>query len=217
MVVAAHSDDEVIGCAGTILKHVAEGDQVHVVFMTDGVGSRETSADSKQERLNISKRVANVLGVTSTKNFNFPDNEMDSISLLSIVKTLEDYMNVISPNIIYTHHYGDLNIDHQITNKAVLTVCRPQPNSKVKKIYTFEILSSTEWQSPNLMTFNPDTFIDISNYMDKKIDTLKLYVKEMRQPPHSRSIENIIRLNALRGSAVGLQYAESFCTVRVIK
>ena len=169
MVVAAHSDDEVIGCAGTILKHVAEGDQVHVVFMTDGVGSRETSADSKQERLNISKRVANVLGVTSTKNFNFPDNEMDSISLLSIVKTLEDYMNVISPNIIYTHHYGDLNIDHQITNKAVLTVCRPQPNSKVKKIYTFEILSSTEWQSPNLMTFNPDTFIDISNYMDKKI------------------------------------------------
>ena len=217
MVVAAHADDEVIGCAGTILKHVAEGDQVYVVLMTDGVSSRTISNYPKEERLNASKLVAKGLGVESIKNFYFPDNEMDSVSLLSIVKTLEDYISFISPATIYTHHHGDLNIDHQITNKAVLTACRPQPNSSVKNIYTFEVLSSTEWQSPGFMSFNPDTFVDIGDYIDKKIDSLKLYQLEMRQPPHSRSIDNIIRLNALRGSCVGLEYAESFCTIRSIR
>jgi len=215
LIVAAHPDDEVLGCGGTIAKHIANGDSVHLLFMTDGVASRSESEDA-DSRLTASQNAAKVLKVNTLTNLDFPDNKMDSIPLLDVVKEIEYKIAELQPEIIYTHHIGDLNIDHQITHKAVMTACRPQPGFCVKEIYAFEVLSSTEWQTPGLLPFYPNVFIDITDYIDIKKQVLEVYSKEMRMPFHSRSIENILRLNALRGNSVGCNFSESFSLVRMI-
>ena len=217
LVVAAHSDDEAIGCSGTIAKHVNSGDNVHLLFMTDGVGSRDEINDLSKERKSAAKNASEILGVTSFMNLDFPDNKMDSIPLLEITQEIEKVIQLTDTEIVYTHHVGDLNIDHQITHKAVMTACRSQPGLSVKEIYGFEVLSSTEWQTPNVMPFCPNVFITISEEIETKIKVLKAYSYEMREPPHTRSIENIIRLNALRGACVGVYYAEAFSLIRSIR
>jgi N-acetylglucosamine malate deacetylase 1 len=218
LVVAAHSDDEALGCAGTMAKHVAAGDKVHVIFMTNGVDSRNTSSNSDIEnRQAAARKSADILGVTSMEYFDFPDNKMDTVPLLDIVKSIENAINELQPEIVYTHHIGDLNIDHQITHKAVMTACRPQPSFCVKEIYAFEVLSSTEWQTPGYLSFTPNVYIDISSQIEIKRKALGAYSEEMYQPPHSRSVDNSIRLNSLRGNSVGVDYAEGFILVRMIK
>jgi len=217
LVVAAHSDDEALGCAGTIAKHIAAGDKVHLLFMTDGVGAREGIRGEEVERQEASQRVAEVLQVTSMQNLNFPDNKMDTVSLLDVTQAVEEKIAILQPTIVYTHHIGDVNIDHQITHKAVMTACRPQPLFCVKEIYAFEVLSSTEWQAPNVLPFIPNVFIDISEQIEIKRKILKLYSAEMREVPHSRSIENTINLAKVRGSSVGVQYAEAFISLRELR
>ena len=217
LIIAAHSDDEALGCSGTMAKHVAQGDKVHILFMTDGVASRIRSKNNTEERLIAAQDAVQILGVSSFTTLNFPDNKMDSIPLLDVVKEVENKITELQPEIIYTHHIGDLNIDHQITHKAVITACRPQPDFCVKEIYAFEVLSSTEWQTPGVESFNPNVFVDITDYIDIKKQVLEVYSEEMRQPPHSRSIDNALRLNALRGNSVGVDYAEAFELIRMIR
>jgi N-acetylglucosamine malate deacetylase 1 len=214
LVIAAHSDDEALGCSGVIARHVAEGDKVHLLFMTDGVASRSGSGDG-EKRLTSAQGASKILKVSSFTNLNFPDNQMDSIPLLGIVKEVENKISELQPEIIYTHHIGDLNVDHQITHKAVVTACRPEPDFCVKEIYAFEVLSSTEWNSPSVKYFSPNVYIDIIDYIDIKRQVLEVYSKEMHQPPHSRSIDNALRLNALRGNSVGMDYAEAFELIRM--
>jgi len=216
LVIAAHSDDEALGCAGTMAKHVAAGDKMHVIFMTNGVGSRSaTSISDIEHRQAAAQKAADILGVTSMKHFDFPDNKMDTVPLLDIVKSIENAINELQPEIIYTHHIGDLNIDHQITHKSVMTACRPQPGFCVKAIYAFEVLSSTEWQTPGYLSFIPNVYIDISSYIEIKRKALEAYNEEIHQPPHSRSVDNSIRLNALRGNTIGVDYAEAFELIRM--
>lgn len=217
LVVAAHPDDEALGCSGVMARHVAEGDDVSVVFMTDGVGARSTTSNKQANRFSAATQAADILGATLLHNCGFPDNQMDSIPLLEIARAIEETVNDTEPEILYTHHHGDLNIDHRITHQAVMTACRPQPGHSVQEIYAFEILSSTEWQTPGVHSFTPTVFVDISSYLDIKKAVLECYKDEMRQPPHSRSIENAIRLNAVRGNAVGLAHAEAFELLRNIK
>ena len=219
MVIAAHPDDEVLGCGGTIARHVKEGDEVHLVFMTDGIGARSniTSDDDKQNRNKAACLASDLMGVISVDFLDFPDNEMDTVSLLDVVKPIEKFINKYLPQVIYTHHLGDLNIDHQVTHKAVVTACRPQPGVCVNEIYTFEVLSSTEWQTAGYLPFMPNVFVDISDYIETKQKLLEIYSDEMREAPHSRSIENIIRLSALRGNAVGVSHAEAFNLIKQIK
>jgi N-acetylglucosamine malate deacetylase 1 len=217
LVIVAHPDDEALGCSGTIAKHVANGDMVHVLFMTDGVSSRELKAKESSERLTAAQNAANILQVVSFSNFNFPDNKMDSIPLLDVVKEIEAKITQIQPEIIYTHHIGDLNVDHQVTHKAVMTACRPQPGFCVREIYAFEVLSSTEWQTPGLVPFIPNVFVDISESIEIKKKVLEIYSEEMRIMPHSRSIENAIQQASYRGNSVGLCYAEAFVILRAIR
>lgn len=217
LVIAAHSDDEALGCAGTIARHIAGGDAVHVVFMTDGVGSREEGVTNITKRQSMADQAATILGVTSTYKFKLPDNKMDSVPMLEVTQLIETVIREIQPEVIYTHHYGDLNVDHSVTHQAVITACRPQPGSCVKEIYTFEVLSSTEWQTPGLHSFIPNMYVDITSYIDIKKQVIEVYSEEMRKSPHSRSIENIIRLNALRGNTVGVEYAEAYSVVRFVR
>ena len=221
MVIAAHPDDEVLGCGGTIAKHVHDGDEVHVFILAEGMTSRDDTRDRKGREKDITKLkdMANeahkVLGTSSTKLLDFPDNRMDSVDLLDVVKVVENEINEKKSEIIYTHHSSDLNVDHRITHQAVFTACRPEPGAIVKKIYCFEVPSSTEWHAPLANdSFLPNTFVDISNTLDKKLTALNAYKSEMKPWPHSRSIKAVEHLARWRGASAGFEAAEAFSLSR---
>jgi LmbE family N-acetylglucosaminyl deacetylase len=218
LVVAAHPDDEVIGCGGTIARHVAEGDCVHVVLMADGVGSRGTdSSNGLRQRNQACGEALNILGVTGWHALAFPDNCMDSLPLLDVVQSLELIIKRLQPMTIYTHHHGDLNVDHRVTHQAVMTACRPVPGSSVREVLTFEVMSSSEWATPGVAPFEPNVFVDISDYLPKKLEALAAYDMEMRSAPHSRSVAHIEALARHRGNCVGLKSAEAFVVLRLLK
>jgi len=225
LIIASHPDDEVLGCGGTINKMSTEGHRVHILILGEGLTSRNTKRDMRvfQKKLNqLHKEVGKatkILGAASCEILNYPDNRFDSIDLLDIVKSIEIKKNIIKPDIIFTHHSEDLNIDHRITFQAVLTACRPLKNESVKEIYSFEIASSTEWQTqkPEYM-FCPTQYVKLneSNLM-KKIMAMEIYSSEKRKYPHPRSPEAIKILAQYRGVNIGVEFAECFEVVRRIK
>ena len=218
LVVAAHADDEALGCGGTIARHVEEGDAVHLVLMADGVKSRrESSEQGFARRIKASKRSQVVLGISFSQSLELPDNKMDSIPLLEIVQKLEPILQEIQPSVIYTHHHGDLNIDHRLTHAAVMTACRPVPDSSVHEIYGFEVLSSTDWATQQTSPFIPSYFVEITRQLTKKLDALEAYAEEMRKPPHSRSMDHAELLAHHRGYSIGVAAAEAFEVYRIIR
>lgn len=217
LVVAAHADDEVLGCGATIKKHADSGDQVTVIFMTDGVGSRLADSSQISQRNQAKEKALQVLGVGNSYQYDFPENAMDSIPLLEVVQAIECVIDKVQPQIIYTHFHGDLNLDHQICFDAVMTATRSFPNQCVKEIYGFEVLSSTEWQIKSDMAFTPQMYVHVSNCFEDKIVALKAYNDEMRDSPHSRSFEHVKTLGKHRGHSVGVKYAEAFMAYRIVK
>lgn len=148
----------------------------------------------------------------------FPDNRMDTVALLDIVQALEIVIDEVLPSVVYTHHAGDLNVDHGITHRAVMTACRPQPSCCVKEIYSFEILSSTAWLGHSTADmFKPNCFVDIRHQIDIKLGALLAYKGEVRDFPHSRSIEGVKALVSYRGVSAGFEAAEAFYIERILK
>lgn len=223
LVVAAHPDDEILGCGGTMAAHSRTGDEVYVLILGEGITSRDESRDQEKrgkeiDSLKMNIETANrIVGTKESFVFDFPDNRFDSMSLLDIIKVIEKVKNDIRPDIIYTHHQGDLNVDHQIVCRAVLTACRPLKDESVKEIYSFEVLSSTEWASDNSKYFMPNFFINIKDTIEKKTQAMKAYTTEIRDFPHPRSVKAIETLACNRGISVGLEFAEAFMLVRGIK
>ena len=218
LVIAAHPDDETIGCGGAIIKHKCDGDEVNILTLTDGVGSRLGTDDNDLKvRNDAAKSAIDVLGANWIGAGNFSDNNMDSVPILEIIKFIESFKKNFYPDIIYTHSPSDLNIDHTITAKATLTAFRPEPQEKYSEIRFFEIASSTDFTLKQLNDrFEPNLFINIKDFIDKKIEALKCYEIEMRDYPHSRSYEKIKSLAEYRGAQSGLEYAEAFEIVRKI-
>jgi len=222
LMVAAHPDDEVLGCGATLARHVDEGDVVHILIMAEGVTSRDEVRKHLERKNDLEKlrntatSVAQLLGAQAPEFAGLPDNRLDSLELLDIIKVIEKTITRIKPSIVYTHHNGDLNIDHSIVNKAVMTACRPKPNCKISEIYTFETVSSTEWSSYEISQFIPNHFVAVDQYIDKKIEALKLYESEILAFPHARSIENIEALSKVRGASVGVKAAEAFSVIRQV-
>ena len=221
LVIAAHADDEVLGCGGTLAKYKDLGAKVNVAVLADGVSSRYADntkySDDLRMRNNASREANKILGVDKVLLGDFPDNRMDSLDLLDIVQHVEDLLNEFKPDLIFTHYSNDLNIDHRIVNQAVCTACRPQNNSSVKSLLFFEVPSSTEWQINSQEVFSPNYFVDVSNYMSKKIKALESYSMEMRDWPHPRSIKGATYLAKWRGATVGVDSAEAFVVGRIIK
>ena len=218
LIVAALADDEVLGCGGTIARHIGEGDSVYLVLMADGVSSRTGASEADMElRRLAADRVRQLLGITEIQYLGFPDNRMDSIPLLDIVHVLEPVIQRITPSVIYTHHHGDLNIDHCRTQEAVMIACRPQPGCTVKEIYGFEVLSSTEWATPQTEPFTPSLYMDISAQFPLKLGAIEAYEDEMRCAPHSRSVVHAEVLARHRGYSIGVQAAEAFVVYRIIR
>lgn len=218
LIVAAHTDDEALGCGGAMARHATEGDTVHTVFLADGVSSRQDGYDGAlDERQQAAEAAQRILGVSSTSYLGLPDNRLDSLALLDIVQPLEAVIERLKPEIIYTHHYGDLNVDHRRTHEAVMTACRPLPGSAVKEILTFEVMSSTEWNSTGRAPFLPTLYVDISDHRDTKQKALEAYALEMRTAPHSRNVEHMTYLAKHHGHCIGVEAAEAFMVMRVLR
>jgi len=231
LIIAAHPDDEVLGMGGTIAKHTSRHDNVTIIYMATGITARRESSEQKHTIKNIPKKIqedwqqeieklrrdakksARLLKVKNIKFFDFPDNEMDGIHLLKVVKVIEKEIKSAKPDRIYTNHYGDLNVDHKVVYNATLAACRPA-NFPVKEILSFEVLSSTEWSYP--YNFNPNYFINIEKHLEKKISAMKLFVSEIRKFPHPRSSENIKHVARRWGSVSGFNAAEAFELIRCL-
>ena len=217
LVCVAHPDDETIGCGGTIAKHLKNGDKVFCVSMTDGVSSRDNFKKKDISKRNYSlKKAEKILGFQWVKTQKiFPDNQLDTVKFLDIVKVLEIVKKRIKPSIIYTHYPEDLNIDHRVVAEATLTAFRPLKDN-FEKILAFEIPSSTDYRYYKKKTFNPNYFNDISKYWNKKKKALLAYKQELRKSPNSRSLKGIETLAKYRGMQNGLKCAEAFLILKEI-
>jgi len=220
LVVAAHPDDEVLGCGGTVARLTQEGHDVYIAILGEGITSRYEKRDQADREVINNLRggcqqVSEFLGAKELFFYDLPDNRFDTLPLLDVVKIIENLVNRIKPQVIYTHHRGDLNIDHTITQRAVLTATRPVAGCPIKKIYEFEVPSSTEWSFGQVQNaFQPNVFVDITETLETKIKAMAVYESETRSFPHPRSFE-AIRNNARRwGSMVGLKASEAFVLVR---
>lgn len=227
MVIAAHPDDEVLGCAATVHKLVSRGWKANLVIMSAGVSGRyllnETSSDDIQrDQASLSaqtRRAASVVGYEGIETFDFPDNRMDTVGRMDLVHAIRPIIEREKPDLVFTHHPGDYNWDHTATFDAVMMAarCNP-PEFYPSEIRTFEVLSSTEraWQEPSRI-FAPNLYVDISRNIDSKKLAMSYYESEYRPYPHPRSIESIEYLARRRGNEVGLVYAEAFHTVRKVE
>lgn len=221
LAVASHPDDEILGCGGTLAKLAKRGHEVFTLILGEGVASRYEKTEKQKAKRQIEELkkqiyAANeIIGIKEVFTYDFPDNRFDIVPLLDLVKSIEKVKEKVKPHIVFTHYEKDLNIDHQLTYRAVITATRPSPNEVVKEIYSFEVLSSTEWNYPT--TFSPDVFFDITETIDIKRRALKCYKSEMRDFPHPRSSEGIESNAKFWGIKVGVKYAEAFKVVRILK
>lgn len=221
LIVAAHPDDEILGCGGTVKRLVDDGCTAHTLILGEGITSRDEKRDRDERIVEIEelKKQVNganrIIGVKNVYLYDFPDNRFDTVPLLDIVKVIEKVKNELQPDIVFTHYGNDLNIDHQITYQAVLTATRPMMGESVKELYSFEVLSSTEWNYP--LHFSPDVFFDISDYLEYKIKAMESYRNEIRDYPHPRSLDAILLNAKNNGIKVGLKCAEAFKCVRILK
>lgn len=212
LVVAAHPDDEVLGCGATIARHASCGAKVAVLLLCKGVTSRKSlgNIERKIDILHSESILANkILGSVKIVQEDFPDNAFDSVPLLNIVRAIENVCGDFDPSAIYTHSEWDVNIDHRIVFRATQVICRPTKANSVKEVYSFEVPSSTEW---NFGTnhFSPNVFMDVSGFIDTKKRALAAYSSETRKFPHPRSLEYVDYLSRVRGAQSGCRSAEAF-------
>lgn len=210
LVIAAHPDDEVLGCGGTIARHVEAGDEVSVLILSSGCQSKRDKPARIKAAVGSSSNMGCKLHIRD-----LPDQRFDTVPFLDIVQEIESVIknHVGEVNVVYTHWIGDLNLDHQITARAVLTACRPLPDSTVREIYGFEVLSSTEWAPVH--EFRPQRFVAIR--WNTKMDAMSYYYREMRSDPHARSWQSFGSQAEKRGAECGVPHAEAFHVYRQVR
>ncbi len=222
LAVAAHPDDEILGCGGTLARYAAQGHQVDVLIVGEGISSRygitppPDMAEEIKALHSAGRRAHQLLGIRESRFLSLPDNRLDSLPLLEVIKPIEKQIHTLDPHLVFTHHNGDLNIDHQVVHRAVMTAARPLEGSSIKALYAFETLSSTEWAFDQFPHFTPNVFVDIEPFLDQKIQAMEAYSHEMRPFPHPRSEQAIRHQAGLRGAAVNQKASEAFVLIREI-
>lgn len=219
LVVAAHPDDEVLGCGATMARLAGEGHRVHVAILGEGATSRSGDtgaqlAEGVASLMEQSLRAAAILGVSRVTHHGLPDNRFDALPLLDVVKCVEGLLEDVQPAVILTHHGGDLNIDHAITFRAVLTATRPMPGGTVRSLYAYETPSATEWAFETSAPFEPNVFVDVVQSLDAKLQAMSCYAGELREHPHPRSLRALRARAEYWGSVAGLAAAEPLRLVR---
>ena len=222
LIVAAHPDDEVLGCGATAARLVREGHSVSISILAEGITSRfQSREDADRSQLETLKdharNAAKVLGVADVSFHGLPDNRLDSVPMLEVVKIVEQLIEKIQPERIYTHHAGDLNVDHGVVSRAVMIASRPMENTPVKELYQFEVPSSTEWAFQQFEpSFRPNVFMNVSDTLTFKLRAMSCYETEARKFPHPRSPEALTAIARRWGSVVGCEAAEAFQLTRAI-
>ena len=208
LVICAHPDDETLGPGGTLSLHAIKKDKVSVLIIADGETSRE-SHSKIEVRQKQAVQACSILGISDVEFLNYPDQKLDSISLLELTKKIKEKILKFNPSLIYTHYWEDLNNDHRRTFEATAVASRPFKNSKIRKILCFETPSSTEW-GKNTHAFNPNHFVNICSTLKNKVKAIKQYKNEIKEFPHPRSIEGITTRAKFWGSCSGIKNAEAF-------
>jgi len=222
LTIAAHPDDEVLGCGGTMAAHVEAGDRVSILILGEGLTSRAAARDAAPREAIAglqadAPRAGAVLGVTDLTLLEFPDNRFDHVDLLDVVKAVEGVKATTDPDIVYAHHWGDLNIDHRLTFDAVMAAFRPLPGQKPVSIFAFEVPSATGWAGPAAdRAFVPTHYVGIEATLERKIRAMEAYTTERQPNPHPRAPDSLRAWARYRGAQVGLSAAEAFVTVRTL-
>jgi len=216
LVVAAHPDDETYGMGGTIVNHVRQGDQVSVLILTDGVTARHNVTEPQKV---AARKACATLGVQDVRFIGLPDQGLDGLPLLEIIKPISESIKELLPRVVYTHHRGDANQDHRAVFAATLVAVRPFGENPVEKVLSYEVASSTEWGPPfTEWAFNPTVFIDITATLETKLKAIEAYREtfqsEVKSFPHPRSPEAQRVYAQSRGISVGMLAAEAFILVR---
>ena len=217
LVVGAHSDDEVLGVGGTILKAKDNNSKVDVLIVTDSASAQYNEKKKLDNRDSNLHQCCEILKVDNVFQWDLPDMKLDTFSHLELNKKLSLFIEKSEYDIIFIHHPYDINKDHQVLFDSLMVVCRPVPNQRIASILTYYTPSSTEWGGfERSRMFCPNIFVDIENYIDTKLEALSIYTDEVRKFPHPRSIENVENVAKYFGAQVGLSFSEPFCLIRSI-
>jgi LmbE family N-acetylglucosaminyl deacetylase len=222
LVIAAHPDDEVLGCGATMGRLVREGNDVRIAILAEGLTSRSRVREDTDTRELIelraqAKQAADLLGIKEVTFYDLPDNRLDTVPLLDVVKIVEQLIARVQPARIYTHHAGDLNMDHVVVSRAVMIATRPVADCRVKEVYQFEVASSTEWAFQQFApSFRPNVFMDIAETLEAKVNAMSCYETEARIFPHPRSPEALRAIATRWGTVAGCKAAEAFQLVRAL-
>lgn len=209
LVFAPHNDDEVLGVGGTIAKYAAEGHAVYVCEITSGLNAKILQMEAKKAH--------QILGVKETFHMNLPAVKLKNMEVSEINDSISNVIKRINPEIVFTPFIGDMHIDHREVTESVLVAARPIDNSSIKTVYMYETLSETGWNIPNSdRSFIPDTWIDITDYIDHKINAMKCFESQIKEYPNPRSEASIKAMAMYRGSTVSIEYAEAFMLIRNI-
>jgi len=216
LIIAPHADDEVLGVGGTMARFASEGAEVYVVIATQGYPPdySEKISENVREQALVANRL---LGVKETRFLPLPAANLDSVPYRDINHQLVEAIQNIQPQVLYIPFNGDLHVDHQRIFLSALVAARPNRINAPSRIYAYETLSETNWNAPYLTpSFVPNVFVDISGYLEMKIQAMELYASQLKPFPHERSEETLRALATLRGSTVGRFAAEAFVLVREI-
>ena len=221
LVVVAHPDDEILGMGGTIAKLSVQGKDVHVLIVTDGSSAQYRGSENLQkiidEKKLETKNACDRVGVKSIHYGGMPDMQLDVTPHIQVNQAIEKVIDEIQPDAVFTHFYGDVNLDHQCVFRSVMVAVRPVADQVVKEVYCFNVPSSTEWNVFNATTmFMPNIVVDIADFAEQKYAALAEYKTELREYPHPRSIEHIRKQDEAEGLKAGLLCGESFMLIRKV-
>ncbi|MBR4560695.1 MAG: PIG-L family deacetylase [Bacteroidales bacterium] len=213
LVVAVHADDETLGCGGTLLKHKAQGDEIYWLLLTGPVKMPQTcfSDEHIQQRAERVSRIAKAYGFDGLDYLELPTQLLHTLDLRDIIKRISEVFKRIQPNIIYTMFANDVHSDHRVAFDAVYSCTKSFRYPFIEKIYMMETLSETEFAlSVPAKTFIPNVYVDITDFIDRKLEIMQMYPKEVMAEPYPRSLSSIKALARVRGSRAGVMYAETF-------
>ena len=217
LAIAPHNDDEILGLGGSLLKHIDEGDDVFVCIVTRGyppLFPEEGTALNKEE----TKRCHTYMGVSKTYSFELPAAMMETVERYKLNEMFVELIQEVKPDVVYIPHYGDMQKDHQMAVDAAMVALRPKYNHVVKRIYAYETLSETGWNVPNVQNeFIPNAYVDISAYLEKKLECMRFYNSQLADFPQARSLEAIEHLARYRGALMGMKAAEAFMIIRELR
>jgi LmbE family N-acetylglucosaminyl deacetylase len=216
LVIAAHPDDELLGLGGTVARHAAAGDDVCTLIVSEGASSRY-GFGAVEDLRTAARAAAAVLGTRDLRFLGMKDQYLDELPIIEVTRPIELLVRELRPDIVYTHHWGDLNRDHRVVSEAVMVACRPVGDDYPHRLLCFETPSSSEWSSTDLsLAFVPNYFVDISATVDKKLQSMSCYPSELRPHPHPRALDSLRTRAAYWGQIVGKAYAEPFVLVREV-